>query len=221
MLKYFAALVALVLPLSLPAALQWDKLSYTVKATAADTKAEAVYSFKNTGKNTVTIDEIKSSCGCTTAEMKKREYTPGESGSVKAVFTFGERVGKQHKTIAITMTDGGETTQAMLELFVDIPEGVTIDPRIHFWMIGDKLVARQMNIKLGDSFPGKPTKAHLFSEHSNFVITQPTLQKDGTYQMTVTPKSTAEMDTEAGEIVVEIPGAAEPKKYLFYASIRQ
>lgn len=220
MKSLFAACLLFLPTLPLAAALQWDKQTYTVDAKPSDTEFSAVFTFHNAGKNKVTIDEIKSSCGCTTAELAKREYAPGESGSIKVVFTFGERVGKQHKSVGVITSEGDDTSQAMLELFVNIPESVIISPRIHYWAINDALTAKPMNIRFGESVDGKPVKAYMFGENSNFVLTQPELQKDGSYQMSITPKSTAEMDTEAGEVLVEIPGLAEPKKYLFYASVR-
>jgi hypothetical protein len=220
MTRLFATCLFFLSTLQLGAALQWDRMSYTVDAKPSDADFTAVFSFRNAGKNKVTIDEIKSTCGCTTAELAKREYAPGESGSIKVVFTFGERVGKQHKSVGVITTEGDETTQVMLELFVTIPESVTISPRIHYWAINADPTAKPMNIRFGESVNGKPVKAYMFSENSNFILTQPELQKDGSYQMSLTPKSTAEMDTEAGEILVEIPGLAEPKKFLFYASVR-
>lgn len=220
MIRLFALILALFLPLSLGAALQWDRTSYTAKAGVTDTQTVAEFTFRNTGKSTVTVDEIKTSCGCTTAELDKRSYAPGEGGTIRVVFTFGERIGKQHKTVGILYTENGETAQALLEIFVEIPESVTIDPRIHYWTIGDAPTAKPMNIRFAEGFGGKLVKVTLYSEHSNFIIAGPEQQKDGSYQLSITPKSTAEMDTEAGEIVIEIPGASDPKKYLFYASVR-
>ena len=220
MYKALAAFLALVAPLSLFGSLTWDRLSCTVGAKATDTEATAVYSFRNTGKDKVTIREVRPSCGCTTVELTKHDFAPGEGGSIKVVFTFGERVGKQHKTVAVYAKNGSEDEQALLEMFVDIPESVTINPRIHFWTLGDKPTPRPMVVKLGEAFTGRPVKAYMFAEHSNFEVVQPELQPDGSYRIVLTPKTTDHIDTEAGEIVVEIPGVAEPKKFLFYASVR-
>jgi hypothetical protein len=210
---------ALVLPAQIFAALSWDSTVYKADALFTDTSTQAVFHFTNTGRTAVAITNMESSCGCTTAAMDKNLYAPGESGEIRARFTYGDRVGAQHKVLFVDMQEGGETSTAQLELFVNIPESVTVNPRIQFWRAGDAPDARPVMIELAQGFPGKPTSARMYSRDSNFSITQPRMTGPGKYELDITPLSTGEAQTEAGEIVVEIPGK-EPRKILFYVSIR-
>ncbi|MHC4551227.1 MAG: DUF1573 domain-containing protein [Planctomycetota bacterium] len=44
------------------------------------------YKFTNTGTATLKIDRIQSTCGCTVPKLKKKEYAPGESGTITVTF---------------------------------------------------------------------------------------------------------------------------------------
>ena len=52
----------------------------------------------NEGQTAVTNESLKPSCGCTTAELEKKTYAPGEKGEVRARFDIGQRVGVQSKS---------------------------------------------------------------------------------------------------------------------------
>ncbi|HNX05734.1 MAG TPA: DUF1573 domain-containing protein, partial [Opitutales bacterium] len=169
-MRVIAALVALLFAHTCLASLTWEYLTSRPVVQSTDTKVEVVFPFRNTGTGVVTIDSIQSSCGCTTAELARTEYQPGESGSIKAVFTFGDRVGAQHKTISVIESEGDRPSTVLLELFVEIPETVTLNPRVQFWKQGEALVARPIVVRIAKDFPGTPFNAVMFSAHSHFVI---------------------------------------------------
>lgn len=217
---FIAAL--LFLPGWLNAALQWDTLSYKIKASTTDTSASVVFPFKNKGDKSIVINEVKSSCGCTTAELAKTEYKGGEKGEIKVNFTFGDRVGDQHKTVTVRYSECEEPTTVVLELFVNIPETITINPRVQYWHLKDKPDARPVVIIVANGYEGVPVKAETYTDadKSNFVVSPIAKTSDGKYTFSIAPKSTSDALTEAGDIVFEIPGK-EPRKVLFYASVRE
>ena len=220
-MRFFTTIFFFLLPSVLHAALQWDALSYNLKASTTDTSANVVFSFKNTGDDLVVIDEIKSSCGCTTAELSQRKYKGGEAGEIKVKFNFGDRVGPQHKTVSVRYSEKGKTTLVPLELFVDIPETISVNPRVQYWHLKGKAEARPVVITLSEDYEGRPVKAEMYADpdRSNFDVSPIGKTDDGKYMFTLTPKTTDIALTEAGDIVFEIPGK-EPKKVLFYASVR-
>lgn len=92
------------------AALTWQSNAHTYAAKAADTRVSHAFTFTNDSDEPVTIDSVKTSCGCTTAKLAKRTYSPGETGTIQATFDFGPRTGKQVKTITVKTDesrDGG------------------------------------------------------------------------------------------------------------------
>lgn len=46
-----------------------------------------VYTFTNTGNKPLILDDVKTSCDCTTIEYPKAPIMPGKSGVIKATYT--------------------------------------------------------------------------------------------------------------------------------------
>ena len=61
--------------------------------------------FTNTGKSDLLIRKVSSSCGCTAVSPKEKTIKPGQSSSIKAIFSSGTRVGRQNKSITIITND--------------------------------------------------------------------------------------------------------------------
>ncbi len=131
-------LTAMLLPVYGQAALTWDTQRIALTTRPSDKEAVARFHFVNSGNTTITITSVHSSCGCTTAQLDKYTYGPGESGDINAVFTLGDRVGEQEKTINVT-TDEAAARPVQLILHVIIPELLTYSPRLLMWKVGDKL----------------------------------------------------------------------------------
>lgn len=68
--------------------------------------AEYEFTFKNTGKEPILLQEVKASCGCTTPSYSKEPVKPGQTGSVKASFASAGRPGPFTKTITVTSNAG-------------------------------------------------------------------------------------------------------------------
>ena len=83
------------------AELKFQSSKYEEKLAPEDTKFTAIYYFENTGKETIRIEELKSSCGCTVPTLDKKIYKPGESGKIKAVMTMNEKKGTRTKYIRV------------------------------------------------------------------------------------------------------------------------
>lgn len=220
LMRTILAALVLFMPATLFSALTWENTVIKETAEVTDTKTEAEFKFTNTGKGKITIDSIRSSCGCTTAELEKREYAPGEKGTIKVVFTFGARVGQQHKSVSIVASEVDSPSTILLELFVEIPESLSVTPVVQYWVVGDEKTERPVVIKVNPKFPGKPVSATMYNPKGNFVVTQPVRTEDGNYRITVTPKSTEVSLTESGEISVAVEGEAVPRALVFHASIR-
>lgn len=66
-----------------------------------------VYRFRNTGKDTVMITQIRTLCNCTKGEASARAILPGASGSIKVTFNPYGYTGNQYK--GVTVVTGGKT----------------------------------------------------------------------------------------------------------------
>ena len=54
------------------AQLKWEKLEQTFGPGPLDKQVVAKYRFTNVGTSPVTIKDVRTSCGCTTAALEKR-----------------------------------------------------------------------------------------------------------------------------------------------------
>ena len=71
------------------AEMEWAQKTVQLKASAKDTVIEARFRFTNRGKDAVDIQQVESSCGCTTTALAQRHYAPGESGAIVALTSGG------------------------------------------------------------------------------------------------------------------------------------
>jgi hypothetical protein len=94
---------------------------------------DARFEFTNKGTTPVKILKVVAACGCTTPEVAKTEYAPGEKGVVVAHFDIGQREGPQHKTVAVS-TDAGEH---LLEFTVELPKRAEITPQLVIFREGE------------------------------------------------------------------------------------
>lgn len=65
------------------------------------------FTFTNTGDQTLEIQDVKSTCGCTTAGAWSRRTEPGKSGSIPVEFHTGHFNGPVVKEVTVTCNDSG------------------------------------------------------------------------------------------------------------------
>lgn len=130
--------------------LTWETRQIQLDAKLGDKEAVAVFHFKNTGSAAIVITQIQPTCTCTTVDLFKWSYAPGESGEIKAVFTFGDRVGPQEKFINVT-TDDPVTPITLLSLQITIPELLSYTPRILRWTKGSPPTEQSVAIAVAES----------------------------------------------------------------------
>ena len=136
-LGFFIALVAAV-----PTAfcgLTWENTTVTQSVRMSEGKATGLFRFRNAGDMAITITAVRPACGCTTVDLPKKTYAPGEGGELAAIYEFGtSNGGKQHKTITVT-TDDSASGDVELNFDVTIIEELEYSPRLLLWRMGDSV----------------------------------------------------------------------------------
>lgn len=122
------------------AALTWKTQRIGFTAKSSDKVAVGQFQFTNTGATDVTITSVKTDCGCTAAELIKHTYSPGETGEIKATFTFEGRVGEHQKTIQVLTDESAKPAELVLQ--VNIAELLTCSPRLLLWRLGEEAVEK-------------------------------------------------------------------------------
>jgi len=77
------------------------------------------FTFINNGDATLSIKEVKTSCGCTVALLSKKELAPGEEGTLKVELNTANRSGKMTRNITIISNDPKEP-QKYLTIYAEI-----------------------------------------------------------------------------------------------------
>jgi len=66
---------------------------------------KVAYPFVNKGPDTLAITDLQTSCGCTTADLKKEKFAPGESGMIHVALNAGDKFGEIQKEIMVRSND--------------------------------------------------------------------------------------------------------------------
>lgn len=80
---------------------------------------EYIFTFKNTGGADLEIKDIKTSCGCTVANVSGRLIEPGKEGTLRVEFDTSNRFGKVSRNITVTTNEPG-TPLKSLTIYAEI-----------------------------------------------------------------------------------------------------
>jgi hypothetical protein len=150
----FFILLLSVFAISAHGQLVFDQPEQAFKVKPEQESIVAKYRFTNSGKDSLKIENVQTSCGCTTAALKKTDYAPGESGEIEAKFTFGGRVGRQEKAILVSTSQAKEKP-IVLRLVVDIQDQISIQPESVFWRVGEQPDTKKIEVTVADNAPVK------------------------------------------------------------------
>jgi hypothetical protein len=91
------------------------------------TQNEVVFKFKNEGKSDLLIRFIRPTCGCTAVQQGQQGagVKPGESSTIKAVFSSGTYSGKVTKAIYV-YTNDPKNSELVLMLTADVEQAAPV-----------------------------------------------------------------------------------------------
>jgi hypothetical protein len=82
-------------------------------------KVDYTFNFANKGTSTLTIKDIRTSCGCTAALLSEDNLAPGKEGTLKVELDTKNRSGKMSRTITISSNDPKDPTK-VLTIYADV-----------------------------------------------------------------------------------------------------
>ena len=91
-----------------PDALAWDSKLKEYAAKAGETEAKFTFALTNVSKETVTIQSVHTSCGCTAAKLPQQPWViaPGERGEIGVTVDLRNKYGTITKTATINSSVG-------------------------------------------------------------------------------------------------------------------
>lgn len=207
----------------------FDKTVHDFNKIMEGDQAEATFTFTNTGKEPITLINVRASCGCTTPTWTKEAVAPGKTGIVKALYNSKGRPGKFNKTI--TVNTNGEPQYVVLRITGDVQQSafkttngslkmekayvyfgnITIDSQ-------GKETVRIMNdgTKPITFFPEKTKKP----EHLTFTLSKTVLQPKEEALLTMNFDATKLKDWgySYGSINLETDDTEKPQKRIGFAA---
>jgi uncharacterized cupredoxin-like copper-binding protein len=207
MTRTFKALAAgafLAVAASAQAQLTWDKTEAKLAPKPGDKEAVATFRYENKGTTPVRITNVKSTCGCTVPELKKKDVAPGESGELTATFTIGGRTGMQQKVVSV-QTDHPEQPMVNLVLSANIQQALTLQPTFIFWEQGQPAKAKQITVKTADGV--NVSKLNVASSSPDFTV-KTERQKSGEWVINVQPVDTSKQ--AATTLTISTPEVPQP-----------
>ena len=192
--------------------LAWENPEQTFNSKPQDQSVVAKYRFTNNGKESIKIENVRTSCGCTTAALTKTEYAPGESGEIEAKFVFAGRTGRQEKAIMVT-TSAAPKEPTVLRLYVNIEEPVKIQPEVVFWRVGDQPDPKTIHIAVADDSPAKI--ASVESDNPAVKVQLKEVKPGKEYEVQVTPASVTQPGAATVLIRTDYPRDNPETKYAY------
>lgn len=108
------------------------------------TKTSGSFQIANNGNAVVTITEVKSNCGCTTALPEKQKLAPGESTKLHVTFDAGFFLGRQEKQIFVH-TD--EPHRYILFVYADVVKPYSTDPSVVVFKDAEGVVEQVLRLR--------------------------------------------------------------------------
>lgn len=133
--------------------IELDRAEHDFGIITDDKKLRTDVVFRNMGKGTLVITNIETTCGCTTPELAKREYAPGESGEIVIYYDPHNRSGLQNRTVTILSNDP-DRPRMPITIKANVKKMVDISPAIVRMGQVPKGESRTMMVDVTSRLPG-------------------------------------------------------------------
>ena len=195
------------------AQLSWEKTEVNLDPPPGSDSAVATFKYENKTDKTINIKAVRTSCGCTTAALKKNDVAPGEKGEIVATFKTGDRTGQQVKTVTVE-TDDPKEPQTTLTLKANIAQLLDLQPAFVFWQANEDPKPKTIVAKAGKGVTIKSLE--VTSSTADFTTKVEPGSTAGEFRILVQPKETKNQST-ANLIIKPDKGAGDK---VFNASAR-
>ena len=135
------------LQVSLASDLKWDQTEVKIELKPGEKEAKAEFVVTNIGQETIHIDRIKTSCGCTGSILDQKKVKPGESTTIIGTFNKGNRQGLNHNRLQVFLKDQAEPVET-LHMLVQVPRLIDANPSIVYWNRSSAKKKQTVRIKL-------------------------------------------------------------------------
>jgi hypothetical protein len=220
-MKPLFALVLASLSFVLPvrAGLEFEKTEIAHTAKHSDTEVAKDFKFKVTGGKTIQITDIETYCNCLKAKTKddKKEFKDGEEGVIETAFLLGVFEGEVAKQVVVR-TDDPAQPEITLTVKMTIPQIYKVEPESLRWEVGEEPKSKTMKLTVLDEKEIAVTG--LVSSRESMAAEFKVLKKGREYEITLTPKTTAEPMLGVLRVETDAPYDRYKKRLVFFNVMR-
>lgn len=207
-------LACLILSARAAGELSWEATEHLLAPDVVHRKATASFSFTNTGPKSVRITELKTSCKCAAALLGKKEYAPGESGTLEMTIDRKGRSTNQVESTRVTTSDG-KTTVLVMKIqtarFLDVKPGFVV------WKRGDDHKTRTFDVEVTNEDVAVG-ELKVTATNANFSTRVTTVEPGKRYRVQVTAESTDKAVVATFTIQANGP-KGQPDKLFAYGKV--
>jgi hypothetical protein len=196
------------------AQLTWEKTEVDLEPPPGSDSAVATFKYENKTDKPINIKAVRTSCGCTTAALKKNDVAPGEKGEIVATLKTGDRTGQQVKTVTVE-TDDPKQAQVVLTLKANIAQFLELQPAFVFWTANEDPKPKTIVAKAGKGVTIKSLE--VVSSTADFTTKVEPGATAGEFRIVVQPKETGHQAT--ANLTIK-PDKAAGEGKVFNASAR-
>ena len=114
--------------------IKFETLTYNFGKMSETEQRDGVLRFTNAGVKTLVIEDITTTCGCTTAKPDKMRYEPGESGTINVTFepSGPNDPGKPQRKYVNIKSNGAAAANGVtsIAILADVEAFINIEPRM-------------------------------------------------------------------------------------------
>lgn len=146
--------------------IRFEKTMYDFGKVGPRSRNSCEFKFTNAGGGVLKISEVKTTCGCTVPKLSKREYAPGESGTIAITYYADTQAGPTSERSYVVSNDKANS-RVTLTIKAEIVPKVNYEPR------RIELSVKEENAGCPDitlsSIDGRPFAIKLFRSTANAI----------------------------------------------------
>ena len=165
-----------------------DKPDFDFGGADGSATIEHVYEIKNAGDLSLTLKEVKASCGCTVVKTSTMNLAPGDTAQITATLNLHGRSGHQDKHVMVS-SDDPKTPMLLLNLRGDVVQEYAITPdRITIGQVrGDQSTKTQVTFVNNTSNEVHVTKVDSTAPYLKPTVTETVAGKSYRVDVEVSP----------------------------------
>lgn len=192
----------------------WKHTVVELPAPVDGSRVTARFPFEIKGDRPIRILSAVPSCGCLKISFHQDLWKPGEKGEIEVLFDAQGLVGLQEKNVVL-LTDDAPARPHTLGIVMDIPEPVSIRPRLLAWKRNEPPVEQAVSVTVASNASFELAEVRSLSPRFEARLEK---GEGRDYRVVIRPKDTA----VAASGTVELRGkiGRDPKLFLIHAAVR-